>query len=163
MLLSGPSAVGKTTTAIALLELLSVPAVYWPRESVRVGGVTSLEGGPPAGLDLEQRLFTAYVDALEAYARRDFVVIGEAIIMDRLELDAARTALPTPSSLLVRLVAPLETLVERERVRATTFPGTAADTFARGFTSGPYDLTVDTAMHHPTRVAAAIQSALEAR
>ena len=155
VLLSGASAVGKMTIARTLLDVLPVPAVYWPREAVRVGA-----GGADLP-ELEQRLFTAYVGALRAYASWEFVVIGEAIIMARAELEAARTALAGTSPLLVRLVAPLETLVEREDARATTYPGTAADTSAREFRPGPYDLTFDTVVHGPADVATEIERALE--
>ena len=120
ILISGASCAGKTTTATTLLRRLRVPAVFWPRESVRVAVA---DRSAPEFAELEHRLFASYVDALVGYARRGFVAIGETIIMNEVDWSAVRrTQLVTPC-MVVRLVCSLPVLIQREHVRRTTHPG----------------------------------------
>jgi len=96
ILISGASCTGKTTTAMTLLHGLRIPAVFWPRESVRV----AVAAGSASDLaDLEHRLFASYVDALVGYARRGLLAIGETIIMNDVDWSAVRylSNAPRPS------------------------------------------------------------------
>jgi chloramphenicol 3-O-phosphotransferase len=156
ILISGASCAGKTTTATTLLHRLRIPAVFWPGESVRVAVAA---GSAPDVADLEHRLFASYVDALVGYARRGFVAIGETIIMNDVDWSAAQDARLVTPSVIVRLRCSLPVLEARERVRGTTHPGTAMDTFARELGGADYDLTIDTEGAAPASAAAAVVAA----
>lgn len=141
---------------MTVLHSLRIPAVFWPRESVRVAGA---EGSASDSADLERRLFTSYVDALVGYARRGLLAIGETIIMNDVDWSAVQDARRATPIVVVRLVCPLPVLVQREQLRATTHPGTAVDTFAREFDGADYDLTIDTGSESPDEAAAAVRAA----
>jgi hypothetical protein len=93
--------------------------------------VAGAGGSVPAVAELEHRLFASYVDGLVGYARRGFIAIGERIIMNDADWSAVRDAQLVTPTMIVHLVCSLPVLVQRERIRGTTHPGKAADTFAR--------------------------------
>ena len=155
--MSGASCTGKTTTAMTVLDSLRIPAVFWPRESVRV----AVAAGSASDLaDLEHRLFASYVDALAGYARRGLLAIGETIIMNAVDWSAVQDAQRATPIVIVRLVCSLPVLVRREQLRGTTHRGTAVDTYAREFDGADYDLTIDTEIEAPDAAAAAVMAAV---
>ena len=156
ILISGASCTGKTTTATALLRSLRIPAVFWPRESVRVAVAA---GSASDVADLEHRLLASYVDALVGYARRGLIAIGETIIMNDVDWSAVQDAQRATPIVTVRLVCSLPVLVQREQLRGTTHPGTAVDPFARELAGAGYDLTIDTEIEAPDAPAAAVMVA----
>lgn len=175
VLLHGTSSSGKTTIAHAVQRLAEEPwlrlgiDVFWSAIDERwmEHGSRAAEGflwlhdatiqpGP-----VGQRLAAGMRAAIVACARSGNDVIVDDVFIDPLWLDAWRKELVGLDCLLVGVLAPLETLEERERIRGNRILGEARAQFDVIHCGIDYDVTVDTARQSPDECARAVLAALD--
>jgi chloramphenicol 3-O phosphotransferase len=174
VLLHGTSSSGKTTLARAVQELSDDPWIRmgidlfwnaidgrWMEHGLRAaegflwtGDATIVPG--PVG----QRLAAGMRAAVAASARAGNDLLVDDVFIDPVWLDAWRHELSDLEWLLVGVVAPLEVLEERERIRGNRIAGEARAQFDLIHNGIEYDLTVDTARQSPEECARTILSAL---
>lgn len=174
VLLHGTSSSGKTTLARAVQTLSDDPwirlgiDVFWNAIDERW-----MEHGPRAAEGFEwaenarivpgpvgQRLAAGMRAAVAASARAGNDLLVDDVFIDSEWLDAWRHELSDLEWFLVGVVAPLEVLEERERVRGNRIAGEARAQLDVIHDGIEYDLVVDSARQSPQECAEAILAML---
>ena len=187
ILLNGCSSAGKTTLALALQDVLSVPYQHIALDQFRDGmpgrvrGLNSPAGDPGAtGLNVVPGVlhgeavthiqFGEYGERVLAGMRRTVATLSELgcnVIVDDLLFKPAYLTdyvevLNPDSTWFIGVTCGLDIVREREASRPGRFPGTAVSHFEQVHAHGrSYDLTVDTSRKNPTAVALEIAARLQ--
>lgn len=153
--LAGPSCAGKTTLGCATRDLLGLPWLFWEIDRVapRLPESAVIQAAQAARLTQEElesallvqdRLVEASVGAIRAYVDLGFSIIAELFLWDERHRNVAERVLAGVEPLVVELQCPVEVLEERERLRASTYEGTARQQASWKWLLSP-DLVLDAA------------------
>ena len=134
--LAGPSCAGKTTLGTATRDRLGLPWLFWEIDRVGPRLPASAIVQPEqiaeltrdeleSAVHLQDRLVEASLGAIRAYVDRGFRVIAEVFLWGQRQRRIADTVLSDLSPVVVELRCPVDILEQRERIRATTYEGTA--------------------------------------
>lgn len=181
VLITGPAAVGKSTTARALQAHLATEGRLWllteldvfgrglPREWIAWGGrrgrladlgfsYDQTDDGIALTLGTDgRRVMAAFHRSIAAIARSGLCVICETIVHDAEDWADWNEALAGLTPVWVRLGAPVPTLEAREQLRRPEGQGLGRGMSARPLI-GVYDVEADTGSDRPEQIAAEIAS-----
>ena len=176
IVLNGVGSVGKTSTALALQQLLATPFLYVSMDGF-IGMMPPRLFGHPDGMvftpveECGRRVVAVTTGAVMGQAMRGMRhavcamagqgnhLIVDDVMMGRGEAQQYRTLLAEFGVRFVGLFAPLDVLEERERSRGDREIGLARWQFDRVHAGVEYDLNLDTSHMTPRENAQAIKAA----
>lgn len=165
IVLIGVSSAGKTATALELRHRLARPAMFFsgddfdlPQSSeavrlLRAQGLAEL-------WSWERRFYSAFFGAMAAVVATGMHAIGEMIFKADHHVAAYEGALVDTRRLLIRLVAPMDVCLSRERARQDRRDGTAMQTAAEEVLPQEINATIDTSELAISEVASRIHRLL---
>ncbi len=125
VIVSGPSATGKTTLAHELGR--QIPCITISRDEIKEGMMVGVEDFEPAfGDELTQRTFPLFFDVLELLLRNGVTVVAEAAFQDKVWRSKLGPLLDLADPRVVQCRTSLDIQKERVRGRSRTAHADAA-------------------------------------